>query len=135
VTSEQAAPPNEIGADEIGEDFVVDFRSSVAAVVLDGEAVLLDGDTGAVHTLNPTATLVWQCCDGAARLGEIIDDLADVFHEAERAAIAADVLDLARQMARQGLMQGVRAEPPEEEPHQHDHHDHDDHHQENHDQR
>lgn len=130
MTSEPTAPPDEIGVDEIDEGFVVRFRSPVAAVELDGEAVLLDGDTGAVHTLNPTATLVWQCCDGAASLGEIIDDLADVFRDAERAAIAADVLELTREMGRQGLMDGVRAEPPEEEPHQHHHHGHD-HHEEN----
>lgn len=112
MTTEQAAPKGDIGVDEIDESLVMRFRSSVATVELDGEAVLLDGDSGAVHTLNPTATLVWLCCDGTARLGEIIDDLADVYGDAGRAVIAADVVELARSIGRQGLLEGVRAEPP-----------------------
>jgi len=124
--------PAEIGAEEIDEDLVMRFRSAVAAVELDGEAVLLDGDTGAVHTLNPTATLVWQCCDGTTSVREIIDDLAAVFPDAGRAGIAADVLELARSIGRQGLLVGVRADPPEpEHHHEHDHH-HDHHHDREH---
>jgi hypothetical protein len=119
VTTEQALPTGDIGVDEIDEDLVMRFRSTVAAVELDGEAVLLDSDSGAVHTLNPTATLVWLCCDGTARLGEIIDDLSEVFADAGRQVIAADVLELARTIGRLGLLEGVRAELPETE---HNHH-------------
>lgn len=111
MTTEQAAPKGDIGVEEIDESLVMRFRATVAAVELDGEAVLLDGDSGAVHTLNPTATLVWLCCDGTARLGEIIDDLADVYGDAGRAVIAADVVELARSIGRQGLLEGVRADP------------------------
>lgn len=121
MTTEQAAPSGDIGVEEIDEDLVMRFRSTVAAVELDGEAVLLDADSGAVHTLNPTATLVWLCCDGTARLGEIIDDLTDAYSDAGREVIAADVVQLARSIGRQGLLEGVRADEFEAETHHHHH--------------
>lgn len=107
----------EIGSDDIGETFVVRFRDSVTSVELDDEAVLLDGATEAVHTLNPTGTLVWRCVDGVASLGEIIDDFAAVFVDVARDELAADILQLVRAMGAQGLLVGVRGTPEEE--HQH----------------
>jgi hypothetical protein len=130
--SELDAGALEIPVEAIDEDFVARFRDTVAAVELDGEAVLLDGDTGSVHTFNPTATLVWQCCDGTSCLRDIIDDLAFVFDDIGRGQIAADVLELARAMGRQGLLVGVQAEPASAVDHEH-HHDHDHGHDHGHD--
>jgi len=98
---------------DIDESFVPRFRDEVAAVELDGEAVLLDGSNGAVHTLNPTATLIWKFCDGATRLGDLIEDLVAVFDDTNGHAIHADVMALVRDFARQGLLVGVRAGPAE----------------------
>lgn len=102
-----------VAVHEIDESLVPRVRRDVAAVELDGEAVLLDG-TGTVHTLNPTATLVWQCLDGTSSLREIIDDLAWVFDEAGRASIADDVVALAQDLGRKGLLEGVVAHAPVE---------------------
>ncbi len=96
--------------EEIEEGFVLHFAGDVAGAEIDGEAVLLGGD-GAVHRLNPTATLVWRCADGHATLAEIIDDLAAAFTGAERTTVAGDVMQVVRDFVRLGLLNGVRAEP------------------------
>ncbi len=57
--------------------FVPRARADVASVALDGEAVI--HDHGRIHVLDPTATLVWRCCDGDASVIEIAAELADVF--------------------------------------------------------
>lgn len=41
-------------------------------------------------TLNPTAALVWECCDGSHSLGMIAQELRDVFPDAP--AVEEDVL-------------------------------------------
>lgn len=53
-------------------------RQGVAAVEIDGEVVLLDGN-GHVHLLNPIASLLWACFDGQGSIGEIAADAADAF--------------------------------------------------------
>lgn len=106
--------------DDIDDSFVPRARAGVASVVLDGEAVLLDEDTSAMHTLNPTATLVWDCFDGTGSIAEIVDDLVEAY-PMDRAVVARDVLDLARQLGRQGLLEGVAPEVPPDDHHTHDH--------------
>ena len=39
-------------------------RGSVLRRDMGDETVLYDSKTGAVHALNPTASLVWDLCDG-----------------------------------------------------------------------
>lgn len=86
-------------------------RSGTAGTVLvDGQAVLVDEREGRAHALNPTGTVVWACLDGAGDLDALIDDLAAEF-TAPRAVIAADVVELARQLARLGLLDGFGAAP------------------------
>jgi hypothetical protein len=52
---------------------------------IDGEAVLTDPCTGAIHRLNQTALEIWHSCDGVATMREIAGHLAD------RYGIDADV--------------------------------------------
>jgi hypothetical protein len=66
-----------------------------------GEAVEVDGDVvtvvdGRIHVLNPTAALVWRCCDGRTPVATIGRDLAAAFGaEAAARDVAAVVEDLA----------------------------------------
>lgn len=118
-----------ITAGDIGEGFAPHVRASVAGVELDGETVLLDDESGAMHTLNPTATVVWSCFDGSGTVAEIAADVADAYG-ADPTTVTSDVLELARALGRQGLLVGVAPDPdPEGEHaghhHDHGHHDHD----------
>jgi len=101
-------PGRSISVNDIDESFVPRSRARVAGVVLGGEAVLLDEDTSAMHVLNQTATLVWACIDGRGSIGEIVADLADACC-ADSEMVRRDVLDLASELGRQGLLEGVAA--------------------------
>lgn len=94
--------------DSIEETFVPRRSEKVVSASLGSEMVLVDVDTGMVHALNPTASLVWQCFDGESPLDVIADDLAEVF-EAPADLIRGDVVSIARAAGRAGLLDGVAA--------------------------
>jgi hypothetical protein len=114
-------------------------RRDLAEVEVDGELLL--ADSANVHRLNPTAALVWRQLDGSYRIGDLIDDLAEVTG-APREIVSDDVLDTIRSFLAQHLLRSLAADtdlPPVEvfdiglplegsslsEDHDHDH-DHDD---------
>jgi len=72
--------------------------NQVSAVELDGEAVLYNERTASLHVLNPTATIIWACCDGAGSIAEIAADVADAF-ALDRDAVVADVISTVRDFA------------------------------------
>jgi peroxiredoxin len=99
----------------IAGTFVPVGRSDVSIVERDGELVLVDPLTGAVHVLNPTAAIVWQCLDGSGSVDEIGIDIADVFEQGQREVQEA-VLEVVRRFGRQGLLQGVGISREEKAP-------------------
>jgi hypothetical protein len=42
---------------------------------LDGEGIIYDQENSMVHTLNPTATLIWNYCDGKQSTKDIAKKL------------------------------------------------------------
>jgi len=48
----------------------------VEHVEVDGEIVAFDTESGALHLLDPLATVIWNLLDGSATLLETSDDLA-----------------------------------------------------------
>lgn len=76
----------------------------LAGVELDGETILYEEDSGGLHVLNPTATLVWRCLDGAVSLGELADDIAAALG-ADPVAVGRDLLALAQQLDDEGLLE------------------------------
>jgi PqqD family protein of HPr-rel-A system len=54
-------------------------RPDLTVVELDGEAVIYDEDTGNLHHLNPTATIVFGLCDGTSTMREMSVDIAEAF--------------------------------------------------------
>jgi hypothetical protein len=95
-------------ADQIDGTFVPSVRAAVADVEIDGEAVLYDESHAAVHVLNDTAALVWACCDGSDTVAAIASDIASAFRM-EEGTVLADVIDVVRRFAREGLLEGVSA--------------------------
>jgi hypothetical protein len=94
---------------DITEDSLPAARE-MAAVEVEGELLL--ADSANVHRLNPTAGLVWRNLDGTYRLGELIDDLADVTG-APRETVAEDVLGTVRSFQAQNLLRPVDEETGE----------------------
>ena len=100
-------PNATLDPERIDESFVPRGDPSVGWIELEGESVLLAAG-GDSHHLNPTGTIIWQCCDGSGPLGEIIDELSDAYG-IDRKTIAPDVLELVRDLGRRGLLVGVQA--------------------------
>ncbi len=92
----------------IGTSFAPRRSPSVATVELEGDFVLLDEGNGRLYRLNATAALPWSCFDGTATLDEIVTDLSDVF-SSPRAQVLEDVLSVAWELGRSGLLAGVRS--------------------------
>jgi len=93
--------------------FVPSPAEYVTSVVVDGEAVLHDAETGSLHRLNRTATVTWQCLDGDGSVREIAADIAETF-ALDRTQTEEQLLDVIRRLGAQGLLAGVRREggPP-----------------------
>lgn len=104
-----------LGADAIDEAFVPKPGEAVASVELDGEAVIYDERSGSIHLLNPTASVLWQCFDGSGDLGGLITDVSETF-QIDRETAARDVLEVARNVGRLGLLDGIRPAPRDEIP-------------------
>jgi hypothetical protein len=51
----------------------------VKSRLVDGEMVVLDQQAGVIHQLNPTASFIWERCDGQSTLTDIAQQLAHEF--------------------------------------------------------
>jgi hypothetical protein len=91
---------------QLNEQFVPVPREAVYTVTVDGEAVVLDQDTGRLHLLNATGALVWACFDGESSIEDIVADLSAELGVAADVALH-DVLTIARQLGDQGLLANV----------------------------
>ncbi len=70
-------------------------REGVAAQVADGEAVLLDIESGEYFSLNPVGSRIWELCDGTRSTAEIVSVICGEFDVAEDVATAdaREILD------------------------------------------
>ena len=62
----------------------------ISTRVVDGETVLFNSETNALHALNLVASEIWNCCDGEHLFEDIVECLFDKF-EAGRDQIEVDV--------------------------------------------
>ena len=81
--------------------------TGVAEVTIDGETVIYDEVTGAIHQLDRIATVIWQCLDGEATVAELIADLADVYNVSND-RVQVDVLALLDTLSAAGLLAAGR---------------------------
>ena len=93
------------GAD-IGEMSVVGPGPGAGTVEVDDRLVIVDEFAWRGYALNPQASLVWSCLDGASPLADTITDLSEVL-DVPRAVMAGDVLSVVRQFGELGLLGGV----------------------------
>jgi hypothetical protein len=72
--------------------------------ITDGQAILVNLDTGFLFSLNATGAFLWQRLDGHTSLGVIAADLAAAY-EVDAAITGPDVLELAHELLKEGLIQ------------------------------
>jgi hypothetical protein len=104
VTAHAASP------EDIGCQWQPVPRNTVAAVELDGEALLYDRTTGSLHVLDRLATIVWRCFDGTVTLRQLAVELAEEFR-ADETLVEEDLVALAVRLGKGGLLEGVVGDP------------------------
>ncbi len=50
----------------IGGEPLPQRRSDIIYRTIEGETVILNRNEGRLHQLNPTASFIWNCCDGTS---------------------------------------------------------------------
>ena len=54
-------------------------RSDLLCRIIEGETVILDREAGVLHRLNPTASFIWERCDGAIYVDDIVALVASAY--------------------------------------------------------
>ena len=78
-------------------------REGVSAVVLDDNLALYDEVGQLLILLNISAAEVWELCDGATNVDQMVRQLAEA-HPAEAGVIGEDVRQTVRKLADLGLV-------------------------------
>ena len=60
-------------------DYYPKQRSGITIRIIDEETVVLDSEAEQIHQLNPTASLIWNRCDGQRTAIEIAAELTRCF--------------------------------------------------------
>jgi peroxiredoxin len=110
--SDEQIEVEEIDPKEIDGSFVPRLRPEVAALEIEGEAVLHVEGTHDLHWLNGTGSIVASFFDGSTSLHEAIGELSEAFHT-EPEVVGNDVLEITREVGRAGLLEGVKRYVPE----------------------
>jgi hypothetical protein len=80
-------------------------RSTAVNVrIVDGEVVVLDRQAGLIHQLNPTASYIWDRCDGQSTVAEIAHQLAAAF-DVDASTVVHDVATAIKELHRLGLIE------------------------------
>ncbi len=71
-------------------------------LLADGSMVLYNTCTRELLTLNPTAALIWECCDGTHNVPALCAEIRDVFPDA--ANVEDDVLRILQDLLERGMI-------------------------------
>lgn len=73
------------------------------ARTIDGEAIVITPADSILHTLNETATFIWDRADGTRTLEQIATEMLEEF-DVEAAALRDDALRFVEDAVRRGLV-------------------------------
>ncbi|HEY3883746.1 MAG TPA: PqqD family peptide modification chaperone [Vicinamibacterales bacterium] len=83
-------------------DTIVSVSDDAVFRELEGEAVVLDLESGMYYGLDEVGTCVWRAIEPSGALSKALDSVLAEF-DAERAAAEADLLELASTLIDKGL--------------------------------
>jgi len=78
---------------------------------IDGQFLVLDKSHGKLHELNPTASFIWQCCDGRTTVPEIAGRLSLSF-DTDPETASRDVASILRQFEENHLIRWTPVPEP-----------------------
>jgi hypothetical protein len=73
------------------------------ARTLDGEAIVITPDDSVLHTLNDTATFIWDRADGTRTLQAIADEMLEEF-EVDAETLQREAISFVEDAVRRGLL-------------------------------
>lgn len=79
-------------------------RSDLNYRTIEGETIILNREEGQLHQLNPSASFIWDCCDGNSNIAEIIDRLAGAY-EVEPSTARKDVEEVLLKLRKSNLLE------------------------------
>jgi Coenzyme PQQ synthesis protein D (PqqD) len=100
MTGAHGEPPSAA----IAGAFVPVPKGSVTKTEIDGEAVLLDNETGSLHVLNSTGAAIWLALDGTRTTDEIVSELSEAA-AADPSRVRVDVKEFLRSLVDHGLLE------------------------------
>ena len=78
-------------------------REDLAVVELDGEAVVYDEANNLIHHLNPTATIIFNLCDGQSTVQQLAGEISSVF-DVEAGEVERQIRAILRQFREQKFL-------------------------------
>jgi hypothetical protein len=88
--------------------------TQVAARSLDGEMMIMSARDSTLFTLNPVATLIWQCADGRTPLAEIVGQKLCAEFDVLPEEALSDAVTFVKDLAGHGILT-VSGEPAQED--------------------
>lgn len=83
-------------------------RDDLLVKDIGGEKLVHGGPDDAIHVLNPSAALIWDCCDGHHGVDDIAQALRDHFSVPAGRDVLADVRSTLDVLAAKGLLKNAR---------------------------
>ena len=83
-------------------------RDDLLVKDIGGEKLVHGGPDDAIHVLNPSAALIWDCCDGHHGADDIAQALRDHFSVPAGRDVLGDVRSTLDLLAAKGLLKNAR---------------------------
>lgn len=80
-------------------------RSDLNYRTINGETLILNRQEKRLHQLNPTASFIWDCCDGNSNIAAIIDRLIRAY-EVDAVTARKDVEEVLSNLQSSNLLEG-----------------------------
>lgn len=81
-------------------------RSDLNYRTIDGETLILSREEGRLYQLNPTASFIWDCCDGNSNIADITERLAGAY-EVDSSTARKDVEEVLSNLRNSNLLDGL----------------------------
>ncbi len=86
--------------------YVPGRRPAVLELDMGDGVILYDDGSGLVHHLNPSASIIWQLCEGEATVGELAADIAEAYRQ-DRSRVEEQVARAVAELDALGLVEDV----------------------------
>ena len=93
-----------MSASEINLESVVEARPTTASCELEGEAVILNLDSGLYHGLNAVGSRIWELVQESRSVASVRDVLLEEF-DVDDETCRQDLLGILEEMQRAGLIE------------------------------